>query len=121
MRAVFSMRRLKGCFNRIAPLSALVLLTVSAAYALDATDSTAALTLSSSSAHAASQTAPSTSAGSGSDEKAATTPKQPHKFFPYTVRTGDSLGSVAQYFGVPAADLARINRIKEEDDRSEEK
>jgi len=43
-------------------------------------------------------------------------PSKPHKFFPYTVRSGDSLGTVAQYFGVPVADLARINRLHEDDE-----
>jgi LysM repeat protein len=43
-------------------------------------------------------------------------PFKPHKFFPYTVRSGDSLGSVAQYFGVPVADLARINKLHEDDE-----
>jgi LysM repeat protein len=120
------MRVLSICFNRIAPLSALLLLTVSAAYAQNATDSSSALAPpdasyarpapSAPSPRALNEAAPSASYGPGSDEKPAVTPKQPHKFFPYTVRAGDSLGTVAQYFGVPATDLARINRIHEEDD-----
>lgn len=43
-------------------------------------------------------------------------PSKPHKFFPYTVRAGDSLGSIAQYFGVSTQDLARINRLHEDDE-----
>src|SRR5271166_3527993 len=39
-----------------------------------------------------------------------------HKFFPYTVRPGDSLGTIAQYFGLPVADLARINKLHEDED-----
>ncbi len=39
-----------------------------------------------------------------------------HKFFPYTVRPGDSLGTVAQFFGLPTADLARINKLHEDDE-----
>ena len=45
-----------------------------------------------------------------------TKPSKPHKFFPYTVRPGDTLGSVAQYFGVSTADLARVNRMHEDDE-----
>jgi LysM repeat protein len=41
---------------------------------------------------------------------------KPHKFFPYTIRSGDSLGTVAQYFGVSAADLARVNKMHEDDE-----
>ena len=47
---------------------------------------------------------------------AAPKPYKPHKFFPYTVRAGDSLGSVAQYFGVSTADLARVNKVHEDDE-----
>lgn len=45
-----------------------------------------------------------------------TKPSKPHKFFPYTVRVGDTLGSVAQYFGVSTADLARVNKMHEDDE-----
>jgi len=45
-----------------------------------------------------------------------TKPSKPHKFFPYTVRPGDSLGSIAQFFGIPTAELARINRIHEDEE-----
>jgi len=43
-------------------------------------------------------------------------PSKPHKFFPYTVRSGDTLGTVAQYFGIPLADLARVNKLHEDDE-----
>ena len=119
------MRVLNIWFNRIALPSVLLLLMVSAAYAQSATDSAAAVTPpdtsyarpapSSPAPRALNEVAPSSSSGSGSDEKPAVTPK-PHKFFPYTVRAGDSLGSLALYFGVPAADLARVNRIHEDDE-----
>ena len=41
---------------------------------------------------------------------------KPHKFFPYTVRPGDSLGSIAQYFGIPTAELARVNKFHEDEE-----
>jgi LysM repeat protein len=53
----------------------------------------------------------STSASAG-EAKASRT----HKFFPYTVRSGDSLGTVAQYFGVSTADLVRVNKMHEDDE-----
>ena len=46
-------------------------------------------------------------------------PLKPHKFFPYTVRAGDSLGSVAQFFGMSLADLARVNKLHEQDELEE--
>jgi LysM repeat protein len=54
----------------------------------------------------------SASTASASDAKAV----KAHKFFPYTVKPGDSLGTVAQFFGMAVADLARINRLHEDDD-----
>jgi LysM repeat protein len=54
----------------------------------------------------------SAATASASDAKAV----KAHKFFPYTVKPGDSLGTVAQFFGMPVADLARINRLHEDDD-----
>jgi LysM repeat protein len=39
-----------------------------------------------------------------------------HKFFPYAVRPGDTLGSIAQYFGMQADDLARVNRLHEDEE-----
>ena len=42
-----------------------------------------------------------------------------HKFFPYTVRAGDTLGSIAQYFGMTTADLAHINKLQEDDELEE--
>jgi len=42
-----------------------------------------------------------------------------HKFFPYTVRAGDSLGTIAQYFSTSTADLARINKMHEDDELQE--
>ncbi|HYB92311.1 MAG TPA: LysM peptidoglycan-binding domain-containing protein [Candidatus Binataceae bacterium] len=43
-------------------------------------------------------------------------PPRPHNWIPYTVRPGDSLGSVANLFGVTAADLARANRMQPDDE-----
>jgi len=62
----------------------------------------------------AASTSPKTGATSAEPK-----PSKPHKFFPYTVRAGDSLGSVAQYFGVSAADLAHVNKLHEEDELEE--
>ena len=42
-----------------------------------------------------------------------------HKFFPYTVRAGDTLSSIAQYFGMTTADLAHINKLQEDDELEE--
>jgi LysM repeat protein len=39
-----------------------------------------------------------------------------HKFFPYAVRPGDTLGSIAQYFGMQADDLARVNKLHEDEE-----
>jgi LysM repeat protein len=59
--------------------------------------------------------APSSSAGSTSEAK----PPKSHKFFPYTVKAGDSLGSVALYFGMTTAELAHLNKIQEDDELEE--
>jgi LysM repeat protein len=39
---------------------------------------------------------------------------QPHATFPYTIRAGDTLGSIAGLFGIPIADLARVNHFSNE-------
>ncbi|MGO9263742.1 MAG: LysM peptidoglycan-binding domain-containing protein [Candidatus Binataceae bacterium] len=36
---------------------------------------------------------------------------QPHATFPYTLRPGDNLGSIAAEFGVSVADLSRVNHV----------
>ena len=54
----------------------------------------------------------SATAASTSDAKAA----KSHKFFPYSVRPGDTLGTIAQFFNMPVTDLARINKLHEDDD-----
>jgi len=43
-----------------------------------------------------------------------TTTAQPRATFPYTIRSGDTLGSIAEEFGVEVAQLARLNRISED-------
>lgn len=58
---------------------------------------------------------PTTTAPGAAEAKA---PKS-HKFFPYTVRAGDSLGSIAQFFGMTTADLAHINKLQEDDELDE--
>lgn len=37
-----------------------------------------------------------------------------HKYFPYIVREGDTLGSISNLFGVPVADIAKLNRLHED-------
>ena len=39
---------------------------------------------------------------------------QPRPNFPYTIRPGDSLGSIAALFGVPIVELMRLNRLNED-------
>jgi LysM repeat protein len=39
---------------------------------------------------------------------------QPRATFPYTIRSGDSLGSIAEEFGVDVAQLAHLNRMTED-------
>jgi LysM repeat protein len=41
-------------------------------------------------------------------------PRAPHATFPYNVREGDTLGSIANQFGLSVADLTRLNHITEE-------
>ena len=47
-----------------------------------------------------------------SDAAAAATTTAPavHKFFPYTIRSGDTLETIADIFGVQVADITRANR-----------
>jgi LysM repeat protein len=54
----------------------------------------------------------SPAAGSGAEPK----PFKPHKYFPYTIRSGDTLGTVAQFFGISVADLAHVNKLHEDDE-----
>ncbi len=42
------------------------------------------------------------------------TPPTPHKVFPYTVRSGDTPRGIAALFGVPLADLLRLNHLRED-------
>jgi LysM repeat protein len=56
----------------------------------------------------------SPAAATGAQNPAA--PSKPHKYFPYTIRPGDTLGSISAYFGVPVAQLAKLNRLHEDDD-----
>ena len=59
-----------------------------------------------------------TSAAPSSMEErpAITSPSKPRRFFPYTIKAGDTLGSVAQFFGVQVTELAHLNRIHEDTD-----
>jgi len=44
-------------------------------------------------------------------EAAPKPPPKPRSTIPYTIRPGDSMGSIAQMFGLTADELARVNRI----------
>jgi LysM repeat protein len=57
--------------------------------------------------------APPDNEGEPATQSEATTP-QPRATFPYTIRSGDTLGSVAEQFGVDVAQIARLNRINED-------
>jgi LysM repeat protein len=43
-------------------------------------------------------------------------PPPPRKTFPYTIRTGDSIGSIASMFGLTAEELAHINHMHPDDE-----
>ena len=43
-------------------------------------------------------------------------PPKPRNIIPYTIRPGDSLGSVAQMFGITPEELARMNRLHPDDE-----
>jgi len=43
-------------------------------------------------------------------------PPAPKKIIPYTVRPGDSMGSIAQMFGLATEDLAHMNRLRPDDE-----
>jgi LysM repeat protein len=53
---------------------------------------------------------------SPSSQTAGPASSKARKFFPYTIRSGDTLGSIALYFNMSIADLARINKLHEDDD-----
>ena len=63
----------------------------------------------------ATSAAPPDNEGEPATPSEATT-AQPHATFPYTIRSGDTLGSIAEQFGVDVAQLARLNRMDEEAD-----
>src|SRR5215469_491713 len=43
-------------------------------------------------------------------------PPPPRKTFPYTIRSGDSVGSIASMFGLTAEELAHINHLHPDDE-----
>src|SRR5215469_14322871 len=43
-------------------------------------------------------------------------PPPPRKTFPYVIRSGDSIGSIASMFGLTAEELAHINHMHEDDE-----
>jgi LysM repeat protein len=47
----------------------------------------------------------------GSEPKPASRPDHPANIIPYTVRPGDSVGAIAQMFGITPEELAHANRI----------
>jgi LysM repeat protein len=93
---------LKFSLRRIALILALILVASMPALAQDTPEPAAA-------------PSPAISSGAPAEAK----PPKNHKFFPYTVRSGDTLGSIAQYFGMTTADLARINKLHEDDELEE--
>ncbi len=58
--------------------------------------------------------APSPSSSTAATRRAV--PGKPAGTIPYTIREGDTLGRVAQLFGVPVDDLARINKLHPDDE-----
>jgi LysM repeat protein len=54
---------------------------------------------------------PSASPSAAAPRPAQHAPAKQAGTIPYTIREGDTLGAVAQLFGVPVEDLARINRM----------
>ena len=67
---------------------------------------------------AAANAAPPDNEGEPATQSEGTSPEtitaQPRATFPYTIRSGDSLGSIAEQFGVDVGQLARLNRISED-------
>ncbi len=43
-------------------------------------------------------------------------PPKPRNIIPYTIRPGDSMGSIAQMFGITPEELARMNRLHPDDE-----
>ena len=60
--------------------------------------------------------APPDNEGEPAAQSEATPPEtpQPRGTFPYTIRSGDTLGSIAEEFGVDVAQLAHLNRMTED-------
>src|ERR1700730_16945554 len=63
------------------------------------------------SAYAQDDTPSAASATAGGVEKAAPPPSHRGGEFSYTVRSGDTLGSIASTFGIQAADIAHANKL----------
>jgi len=58
--------------------------------------------------------APPDNEGATQSEGTSPDTPQPRATFPYTIRSGDSLGSIAEEFGVDVAQLAHLNRMTED-------
>jgi LysM repeat protein len=58
--------------------------------------------------------APPDNEGAPQSEGTSPDTPQPRATFPYTIRSGDSLGSIAEEFGVDVAQLAHLNRMTED-------
>jgi LysM repeat protein len=66
-------------------------------------------------AHAAAPDVESTAEPAAEPATEAAAPiRAPHATFPYSIREGDSLGSIANQFGLSIADLTRVNHVTEE-------
>jgi LysM repeat protein len=66
-----------------------------------------------------SEPAVATDTGAGSSPRPDANPVAPpheHKYFPYTIRTGDSLETIADLFGVQVTDITRANHRITNDD-----
>ena len=61
-------------------------------------------------------TAPATAASPAASATQAVELPKPHTWIPYTVRSGDTLGTISAIFGVTVDDLARANRMHPEDE-----
>ncbi|HVC44202.1 MAG TPA: LysM peptidoglycan-binding domain-containing protein [Candidatus Binataceae bacterium] len=53
---------------------------------------------------------PAATPASASAAEADSAPLAPRTYFPYTIRTGDTLEAIAALFGVQSTDIARVNR-----------
>ena len=101
---------------RLLRATALLIATSAAAFAQNSGFSVTTIPASGppSAAVGASGTAASSAAAAA--KPASHPPTKSASTIPYTARAGDTLGTVAQLFGVPVDDLARVNRMHADDE-----